>query len=134
MRWRSVPSRANCRTAVSTRRANNESSPPKSRLAASLRNISSAWLTFTRWATTPPQPASWPAATQPADRSRSRCSSCTREEALMAKAVWSLTRSAWTPRDTLVAMPTAATTVNATSGITSTAISLDRICMFLIMC
>jgi hypothetical protein len=52
----------------------------------------------------------------------------------MAKAVWSLTRSAWMPRATLVAMPTAASTVSAISGMTSTAISLDRICMFLIMC
>jgi hypothetical protein len=52
----------------------------------------------------------------------------------MAKAVWSSIRSAWTPRATLVRMPMAAITVRATSGMSSTAISLDRICMFLIMC
>ena len=37
-------------------------------------------------------------------------------------------------RETLAAMPRAASTVSATSGMTSTAISLDRICMFRIMC
>ena len=51
----------------------------------------------------------------------------------MAKAVWSLTRSACTPGD-VGGDAEAASTVSATSGMTSTAISLDRICMFRIMC
>ena len=134
MRRRSASSRSNCRTEVSTRRANSESSSSMPRLAASLRKVWSAWLTAACWTTTPPYPASRPLPTQPADRSRSFWSSCTRADRLMAKVVWSLTRSACTPRETFTPMPIAARTVSATSGMTSTAISLDRICMFLIMC